>query len=431
MSAAVLNPHIDGPHGSGSPGWRPLLDGDAKARAEETVEELAAALGAIWGELPADLANGAAGLAVAEDALIRSGFRREGDAAQRWLERAVQAMSATQTSASLYAGLTGVGWAAEQLRPRSPNLDPDEINNEIDELLCDLLRCSPWLDDYDLIGGLVGYGVYALERLPRPSAVLCLERIVDRLAELAQPTPHGMTWWTAPELLPPHQRELAPRGHYNLGLAHGVPGVIALLGRLCAADVAVDRARPLLEGAVRWLLAQAPPEGSGFGYWKTPAAEETSETARLAWCYGDPGVAAALLSAARDGGRPAWERAALGIGRRAASAPPDRAGVKDAGLCHGAAGLGHLFNRLWQATGEPQFRDAARSWFDQTLSLRQPGRGIAGYAAWQGGGAGGPEWRDDPGILTGAAGIALALSAACSDVAPNWDRMLLVSLPPG
>ena len=36
----------------------------------------------------------------------------------------------------------------------------------------------------------------------------------------------------------------------------------------------------------------------------------------------------------------------------------------------------------------------------------------------------------EPGFLTGAAGIALALLAAVSDVEPAWDRVLLVSIPP-
>ena len=56
--------------------------------------------------------------------------------------------------------------------------------------------------------------------------------------------------------LPPETRAGLPRGHYNLGLAHGVPGVIGFLGLVRAAGIAQDIARPLLDGAVSWLLAQ-------------------------------------------------------------------------------------------------------------------------------------------------------------------------------
>ena len=43
--------------------------------------------------------------------------------------------------------------------------------------------------------------------------------------------------------------------------------------------------------------------------------------------------------------------------------------------------------------------------------------------------AGQGEWRDDPGFLNGAAGIGLVLLAAASPLEPEWDRVLLASLP--
>src|SRR5258707_545491 len=45
---------------------------------------------------------------------------------------------------------------------------------------------------------------------------------------------------------------------------------------------------------------------------------------------------------------PAWEVDAVRIALRAADRPGEKSGVVDSGLCHGAAGLGHLFNRTYQ-----------------------------------------------------------------------------------
>src|SRR5262249_2093599 len=154
---------------------------------------------------------------------------------------------------------------------------------------------SPWKDDYDLISGLVGFGVYALERMTpgadatRLAAVVCLERVINRLAETAEHRAEGITWWTNPAWLPPETRPRWPPGYYNVGLAHGVPGVIALLGCVCAAPsprvlsptmgertrgegVALPQARALLNGAVRWLLEQDGPDG--FRYWIGPGTTE-------------------------------------------------------------------------------------------------------------------------------------------------------------
>jgi hypothetical protein len=420
-----------------------LLDGASRERALGVVADIIDHLRddaqlSGYGDVVAgpSLAGGAAGLAVlfAYRAMAGSGADDE-IAAGHWLDRAIDAAAAQPMGASLYIGLAGLRWTAAHVGRFLPGLDRQDANDEIDETLLEHLGQSPWRDEYDLIGGLVGLGVYALERLAsgtdatRLAAIACLERVLDHLSQRAERRPEGVTWWTDPAWIIPAAREMFPRGYYNLGLAHGVPGVIGLLGCACAAGVAADRARQLLDGAVHWLLAQQRTEDpAAFPCWVGPAIPPVP--ARLAWCYGDLGLAVALLGAARCAGEASWERAALVVARRAAAWPYEQSGVVDAGLCHGAAGVGHLFNRLFQATGEACFAEAARFWFERTLALQQPGRGIAGYFSWSPGEDGALTWVAEPGLLTGAAGVALALLAAATPIEPTWDRALLVSVPP-
>ena len=66
----------------------------------------------------------------------------------------------------------------------------------------------------------------------------------------------GSAWFTPPERLPEWQREIHTRGYYNLGVAHGLPGVVPVLAGACVAGVAAERARPLLESSVSFLLAR-------------------------------------------------------------------------------------------------------------------------------------------------------------------------------
>jgi hypothetical protein len=84
---------------------------------------------------------------------------------------------------------------------------------------------------------------------------------------------------------------------------------------------------------------------------------------------------------------------------------------------------------MFHATGEELFKDRSKFWFEQTLDMKRPGQGVAGYSAYHPDENGNEGWQDDPGLLMGAAGIALALLAATTDVVPDWDRMLLVSIP--
>jgi hypothetical protein len=72
----------------------------------------------------------------------------------------------------------------------------------------------------------------------------------------------------------------------------------------------------------------------------------------------------------------------------------------------------HLFNRLFHAAEDPCFAEAARFWFRRCLQMRQPGRGVAGFSVCTQRQDGVDCWLKEPGLLTGAAGIALALLAA-------------------
>ena len=100
----------------------------------------------------------------------------------------------------------------------------------------------------------------------------------------------------------------------------------------------------------------------------------------------------------------------------------------DAGLCHGAAGVGHVFHRMYLSTREPRLASAARAWFARAVRMRTANRGFGGYLAHTIAAGGERGWVASRGFLEGAAGIAVALAGAV-DRSQNlgWDRVLLVS----
>lgn len=349
----------------------------------------------------ASLAGGSAGIAVFYAYLDRQDPGRGYEMLTGcYLARALAGATRPVVSPSLYRGATGVAWAAAHLQK------PAGLTAVVGQTLADLLNGSVRPGDYGLTDGLVGYGVYARERFGDPGAALMLEQAVDRLAESALRHTGGLTWRTAPDRLPRHLRTLAPDGCCDLGLARGLPGVIALLAVAVQLGINASKARSLLDGAVGWLLAQRlqGPSTSCFPAWAWPAKARTA--ARSGWCHGDPGVAAALLLAARAVGEPQWEREAVAVARLAAGRPPAQTGVADASFCHGAAGLAHIFNRLYQATGDKELGVAARFWIEQTLALPRPA---------------------ENGLLRGTAGVVLTLLAAATDMEPAWDRAFLLS----
>lgn len=421
------------------PAWSPILPPETAERALRVVEGIAEDLRKVlaaprpesptWIRRGPSLAGGDAGQAFFFTYLdmVRPD-RGYDDAAMELLERATDATGEMQAPPGLYSGFSGVAWVMEHLRGRlfeaEAGEDPGE---EVASALVEHLGLTPWYGHYDLISGLVGFGAYALERLPRPGGREALEQVVARLAELADRVPGGIAWRTSPHLMLERELQEFPEGNFNVGVAHGVPGVIPLLAQACAAGV---DARELLDGAVAWLLAQKLPAGASSIFPYTVAAGGEPRPTRLAWCYGDLGIAVSLLTAARAVGEAEWEREALEIAHRSRQREGEATGVIDAGLCHGAAGNAHLYNRLFQATGDPRFLESARHWFDRTLDFHHPGQGIGGYEAWIASGAGDDlSWQSDPGFLTGSAGVGLALLAAATPVAPEWDRVLMVNVP--
>ncbi len=412
-------------------GWRPLLEGAEAAHALEAVGAIAGALGdPERTEVPGpSLASGRAGIALFF-AYLAEHDEAHAETALAWLERALEEGTRDPRDPSLHGGLAGVAWVTQHLGGRLlDEADVEEICAPVDRLLLGVVSTSPWTLSYDLIAGLVGLGVYFLER-GSAAAHEGLEQVVARLGELAQRSDAGVTWHTPPEQLPPWQRQLAPDGYCNLGVSHGVPGVIGLLAELCARGIADGAARPLLESAVRWLLAQRQPPGAGsaFGNW----VPQVPAPSRVAWCYGDLGLATVLALAARRVEVPVWAELALEVARGVAARPSDETGVADAGLCHGASGDGHLFNRLAQLGDDAALVGAARFWLARTLELRRPGEGLAGYQVWGDRSDGGaPRWTTQAGFLNGVAGIGLALLAAASAQAPEWDRVLLISTGAG
>ncbi|MFZ0771836.1 MAG: lanthionine synthetase C family protein [Candidatus Sulfotelmatobacter sp.] len=376
--------------------------------------------------------------------------------ATRATERLNQAIDAANQQTGylgLFGGLTGLGWTVEHISrllnqlsfPADDEIDSnaeaeddgaeeeaaieEDLNAEIDAVvLRNLQRFTP-SSPYDLISGLVGFGVYFLERLPKETAMQGIQAVFDHLETLAQHNVAGITWFSGPELLPDWQREQAPNGYYNLGVAHGIPGIIHFLSEVSAtAIVDQGRSRRLLEGAVNWLLAQRRPSGSrsAFSSWIVPGQEPSDS--RLAWCYGDVGILSVLLQVARRAGRDDWQKFANDLLDHCLAWPPDQAGVGDAPLCHGAAGVAHIFNRIYQSQGDSRCRDAALAWYQRTLAMRHPGTGVGGFSALTRPDPAAPiVWESSPAFLDGAIGVALALLAAMTPVEPAWDRMLLLS----
>jgi len=409
--------------------WRSLLSDDLRDQALEAADALIGSLRGPGQPGPdprrATLASGSAGLAVCYATAAAAGWDAAAAAAE-CLDEAIDVIAAEPLSSSFYSGFTGMAWAAELVDSLlagkvSAGVNPDDPsasdrNGAVDAALDRAVRGYPEAGPYDLVNGLAGIGWYALARWPRPTATTCLNSVISLLATRARTDEDGIYWRTHPAALVESRRRLHPAGGVDLGMAHGLAGVVPLLARVYRLGIQPGLVRPLLDGVVGWILANLVETGSEVTAPSFIAAGARPSAARSAWCYGDPGVALALLLAGRDAAEPTWTKAGTELGVQAARRPLDQTGVTDAGLCHGTAGLGHVFNRMFQLTGEGELARAAVFWMEQTIARCAEHAAEPGRRPWIG-----------PGLLEGAAGIALALLAASRPVEPAWDQFLGIS----
>ncbi|HTR51378.1 MAG TPA: lanthionine synthetase LanC family protein [Kofleriaceae bacterium] len=355
--------------------WRPLLDGAIADRARAAIDEVAERLAR-----PAEAASlvGAAGRALLLSYLERT------EAADRHLDAAFDAVGGL--GPTLFDGLAGVAFALAQLG--------HDIDASVD---AGLARClGPGLH-HDLILGVSGIGVYALERWP-DSATL-LSAVIAWLDDHARPAEVGRYLFSEPHWIDASRQHAS--GVIDLGVAHGQGAAIAIAAS--AAALGVPAARCLYDDLTAHLWSHAVADRD----YRFPAVAGATEPNRSAWCYGDPGLAAALWAAAtRVGDRAASERAAS-LARFAAARPSSATQVETSGFCHGAIGLAHVYNRIAQATGDDALAVAARAWYERALAMPLP---------------------DQLDLLDGQLGIGLALHAATSSDEPMWDRAFAISV---
>ena len=282
--------------------------------------------------------------------------------------------------------------------------------------------------DYDLISGPAGIGAYLLLRLEVPGVAPALDTVLDRLLFLSEWRDDDQLRFFIPPEWQPTERHLEqnPHGATDCGLAHGVPGPLALLAlaRLHGVE------RPGLSEAIRrladWVVAQQCEDAWGinwpYGVPPGSAEQPSGPTTRAAWCYGSPGVGRALWLAGCALEDSDLQDVAIEAMRAVRRRPIEVRRIDGPILCHGVAGLLQIVLRFANDTGQDFFVEMATELTEQLLGLFEPDS-LAGFRDIE------PDGRkvDNPGLLEGAAGAALTLLAAATGVEPAWDRMFLLS----
>lgn len=384
-----------------------LFDSGLAARALSFARDVADALCEPRPDETVDLADGAAGIAVAHAHFARA-FPEHADvhidAMVDSIELALRIERITSRPMSLLVGLPGLGWALEHIRHVFPDLALPDVGS-IDDTILATLQAEGLLA-FDVTFGVAGLALFALERKPRGAWREIAEGCVDFFARTAERSASGITWRTPIALATFETRSRHPHGYHDVGVAHGVSGVACALARLSLAGVRPQLTGELLRGACRWLLGvEQPIEQSRFPGFVGRDIEPVPS--RLAWCYGDPGVALALAHCGLALEDREVLRRALTLAKQCARRFADNT-VIDGSICHGSAGLVAILDHIDGHIRPGALSDEIETWIRRTLDFRMNG-GTGGYRYWNN-----QEgcWESRRGLMVGAAGAALSLLRA-------------------
>jgi lantibiotic modifying enzyme len=151
-----------------------------------------------------------------------------------------------------------------------------------------------------------------------------------------------------------------------------------------------------------------------------PVLDPTQEAGRTGWCHGAPGIADALLAAAAVTGRPEPRDLAVAALDRVMRTPEADRRLTDAGLCHGKAGLLTALTRAYRWTRAERY-----AWARDEAAYDL---GLFADHDWLFPPATEPRAEPDRGLLTGSAGVLLALIGVLSPEA-GWDDMIFLTTP--
>jgi hypothetical protein len=352
---------------------------------------------------------------------------------------AVGAENMPQLSTGMFGGLAGLalsGWLLSRGGTRYRNLlstlDAALLAQvEADGLAGATMDGMPF-GQFDVISGLAGIGAYLLLRREQPGAVRAVESVLRFLVNLASDDRGRPCWWTPAHLLGDEEMAVAyPHGNLNCGLAHGIPGPLAVMALALLHGTRVLGLEDAIDRLVDWLLAHRADDGWGVNWPYAVSLTQgghpdrgaaTDGPSRAAWCYGAPGVARALWLAGVSRDRSDWRNLAVEAMKAVYRRPMAARHIDSPTFCHGVAGLLQITLRFANDTALPVFTDAAAELAEWLLSAYEPDS-LLGYRNWEPGGT----RVDQPGLLDGAPGVLLALLAASTDVEPSWDRAFLLS----
>lgn len=206
----------------------------------------------------------------------------------------------------------------------------------------------------------------------------------------------------------------------NFSLSHGLASAVIVLSKNKEGKEAV-------KGILKYIKTYKSKNKDTLSLYPSVVekGKKIEYNSRLAWCYGDLGIAIAFWQAGKLLSNELWKKEAIEIMIHASTRTDLKKNkIVDAGFCHGTSGIAHIFNRFYKETKLEIFNKARKYWLEQTFIILKENK-VENFKSWQGDNG----WVKDNGLLEGVSGVGLVLlgflTNEISDL--NWDKCVLLN----
>lgn len=316
---------------------------------------------------------------------------------------------------TLCDGYAGICWLFRNLHKEGfiDSDDIDETIEDIDRYIYNMF-CKYYIHDIDYLHGGAGIAMYFLLSETKYGLSAC-NLYLDKLDETKITIENGSYMWKT-EVDINGENEIV----VNLGLSHGMASIVIFLAEYYE-RTKDSKAKRLLQQSIKYYINNTNPESfySVYSNWIKIDDSSLLSESRLAWCYGDLGIAVALNRASLSLTDKNLFDFSTKILEKTTRRQYNNTQIKDASFCHGASGASYIYNYLYQITGNEDYKKSAIYWLNDTIER-------VDTIDFEGSGQLNDQLNDTYTILTGLSGVGLVLLASLENKKDSWSEILLL-----
>ncbi|WBL49589.1 lanthionine synthetase C family protein [Clostridium estertheticum] len=341
---------------------------------------------------------------------------------------------------SMFSGAAGIGLSIvcsskqrERYTSFISNIN-EFIKSNIKEFM-DKIKANTYcnITNYDVISGVSGIASYCMLFPQDEGMTDILKEIVTYIIDICRDKNIeniSVPGWYIPSenLFTKNDKQQWPKGCFNIGLAHGIPGILIILCNALKLGICLDGQSDCIRKIGDFLIRFRRQDNNGCYWGCIVSLDEYIDNTiddpyfRDAWCYGTPGVAYSLLLAGKVLNNQSYITIAIegmqsSIKRLKEICSPT--------FCHGLSGEMYIAYRFYELTNLAEFKDAYIELSNKLISFYDDEAPFGFYDIEIANGK--CENYNYIGLIDGTVGILLTLMAIQNGKKTPWDCAFLLS----